>query len=189
MDKKLLNRIFLLSTAGVLLLLGVLGVLRAMRPEVDTGPVIVEQAQVDTVQLETMEVSPSPTPEPMRYENTVTLLVNREPVMTLPNELSAKQMLWEYLSSNAIAPQGETFVSAKFDCELILTPGDPLVQPLETAEALNLLAQNPALVPIRVVTLSAEKTVIDPESSQSDEPALPKGTRIITQLGPGAVSQ
>ena len=189
MDKKLLNRIFLLSTAGVLLLLGVLGALRAMRPEVNTGPVIVEQEQVDTVQLETLELSPSPTPEPMRYENTVTLLVDRNPVMTLSNELSAKQMLWEYLASNAIAPEGETFLSAKFDCELILTPGDPLVQPLETADALNLLAQNPALVPIRVTTLSIENSVIDPESNETDEPALPKGTRIITQLGTGAVSQ
>ncbi len=189
MDKKLLNRIFLLSTAGVLLLLGVLGALRAMRPEVNTGPVIVEQEQVDTVQLETLELSPSPTPEPMRYENTVTLLVDRNPVMTLSNELSAKQMLWEYLASNAIAPEGETFLSAKFDCELILTPGDPPVQPLETADALNLLAQNPALVPIRVTTLSIENSVIDPESNETDEPALPKGTRIITQLGTGAVSQ
>ena len=62
-----------------------------MRPEVNTGPVVVEQAQVDTVQLETLDLSPSPTPEPMRYENTVTLLVDRNPVMTLLNELSAKQ--------------------------------------------------------------------------------------------------
>ena len=69
MDKKRLNRIFLLSTAGVLLLLGVLGAVRAMRPEVNTGPVIVEQEQVDTVQLETLELSPSPTPEPKPASN------------------------------------------------------------------------------------------------------------------------
>ena len=189
MDKKLLNRIFLLSTAGVLLLLGVLGALRAMRPEVNTGPVIVEQEQVDTVQLETLELSPSPTPEPMRYENTVTLLVDRNPVMTLSNELSAKQMLWEYLASNAIAPEGETFLSAKFDCELILTPGDPYTKPMESFQALTMLEENPALVPIEVVTQRIAYAESSPEVQESGENALPKGCRIVTQLGTGKLTQ
>lgn len=189
MDKKRLNRIFFLSTAGVLILLGAIGALRAARPEAQTGPVIVEQAQPDTVSVETAEVTPAPTPEPITYENTVTLLVDRTPVMTLTNELSAKQMLWEYLSANATAPQGETFVSAKFDCELILTPGDPVVKPLETGEALSMLAQNPSLVPILVTTQRTERSETSPEVSESSEPALPKGERIITQLGTGALSQ
>jgi len=189
LDKKRLNRIFLLSTAGVLLLLGVIGALRAARPEVQTGPVIVEQAQPDTVSVETVDVTPAPTPEPITYENTVTLLVDRQPVMTLANELSAKQMLWEYLSASATAPQGETFVSAKFDCELILTQGDPVVKPLETGEALSVLAQDPSLVPILVTTLRTERSETSPEISESAEPALPKGERIIAQLGTGALSQ
>ena len=189
MDKKLLNRIFLLSTACVLLLLGAIGALRAARPEAQTGPVVLEQVQPDRVSVETVEVTPAPTPEPITYENTVTLLVDRQPVMTLANELSAKQMLWEYLSSSAVAPQGETFVSAKFDCELILTPGDPVVKPLETGEALTMLAQNPSLVPILVTTQRTERSETSPEVSESTEPALPKGERIITQLGTGALSQ
>ena len=189
MDKKRLNRIFFLSTAGVLLLLGAIGALRAARPEAQTGPVIVEQAQTDAVSVETAQVTPTPTPEPITYENTVTLLVDRTPVMTLANELSAKQMLWEYLSASATAPQGETFVSAKFDCELILTPGDPVVKPLETGEALTMLAQNPSLVPILVTTQRTERSETSPEVSESTEPALPKGERIIAQLGTGALSQ
>jgi len=179
----------LLSTAGVLIVLAAVGALRAARPEVSTDPVVVEQAQIDMVNVETAEMTPAPTPEPMKYENTVTLLVDRKPVMTLTSEFAAKQMLWEYLSSSATAPEGERFLSAKFDCELILTQGDPLVKPLEAGEALNLLAQDPSLVPILVTTMHIEKSEGIPETSQDTEPALPKGTRIITQLGAGAVSQ
>ena len=189
LDKKLLNRIFLLSAAGVLLVLGAIGALRAARPVVDSGPVVVEQAVTDLVDVETVEVTPAPTLEPITYENTVTLLVDRVPVMTLTSELAAKQTLWEYLTSNAISPEGETFLSAKFDCELILTQGDPTVKPLEAAEALNQLAQNPALVPIRVTTLRTEKSESSPEITQDVEAALPKGARIINQLGTGTVSQ
>ncbi len=189
MDKKLLNRIFLLSAAGVLLVLGAIGALRAARPVVDTGPVVMEQAKIDTVNVETVEATPAPTEEPVTYANTVLLLVDRVPVMTLSSELAAKQMLWEYLNSSATAPEGEQFLSAKFDCELILAQGDPVVKPMETSDALSMLAQNPALVPIRVTTLRSEDAETSPEISESSEPALPKGTRIIAQLGTGAVTQ
>jgi len=189
LDKKLLNRIFLLSAAGVLLVLGVFGALRAARPEVNTGPVTLEKAEIDTVDVETVELTPAPTAEPVTYANTVTLLVDRVPVLTLESELAAKQMLWEYLSGSAIAPEGEQFVSAKFDCELILTPGDPVVKPLTAGEALGMLAQNPAWIPIRVTTLRTETVQTSPTISETTEPALPKGTRIITQLGTGAITQ
>ncbi len=189
MDKKHLNRIFLLSAAGMLLVIGLIGALRAARPQTQDGPVVMEQAQIDMVNVEPVEPTPAPTEQPITYANTVTLLVDREPVMTLTNELAAKQMLWEYLSSSAVAPQGERFLSAKFDCELILTQGDPQVKPLEPGEALNMLAQNPSLVPIRVTTLRTERTETSPEISETIEAALPKGARIITQLGAGAVTQ
>lgn len=189
MDKKLLNRIFLLTAAGVLFALGAFGALRAARPEVDTGPVVVEQAEIETVDVETVEATPAPTEEPITYANTVTLLVDRTPVMTLANELAAKQMLWEYLNSYATAPEGERFVSAKFDCELILTQGDPLIKPLEAGEALNMLAQNPALVPVLVTTRSVETSEGNPEIKETTEPALPKGAHIITQLGTGTLTQ
>lgn len=188
MDKKLLNRIFFLSTAGVLLLLAVIGALRAARPEAQTGPVIVEQAEIDRISVETQMPTPEPTSEPMTYSDTVTLLVDRVPVMTLSSEFAAKQMLWEYLSS-AAAPEGERFLSAKFDCELILVPGDPLVKPLEAASALQTLLQNPNMVPVRLTTMRTEQIETAPEMSQSTEPALPKGARVIAQLGAGALSE
>ena len=189
MDKKQLNRIFLITAAGVLLLLGIVGAIRAARPEAQTGPVVMEEAQAELVNVETEETTPAPTPEPISYENTVTLLVDRVPVMILGSELAAKQMLWEYLSASAVAPEGETFLSARFDCELILTQADPYVKPLEAGEALEMLEKNPALAPIRVTTLRREIGEASPEVSQETEPALPKGTRIITQLGAGARSE
>jgi len=44
-------------------------------------------------------------------------------------------------------------------------------------------------VPIRVTTLRTETSETSPEIRESTEPALPKGARIIEQLGTGAVTQ
>lgn len=189
MDKKLLNRIFLLTAAGVLLLFGVIGALRAARLETQTGPVLLEEAQRELVNVETVATTPAPTLEPVSYQNTVILLADRAPVMTLGSELAAKQMLWEYLNASAVAPEGERFLSARFDCELILIQGDPYIKPLEAGEALEQLRNNPALVPVRVTTLRKETSEASPEITQSKEDALPKGMRIVTQLGAGALSE
>ena len=189
LDKKRLNRIFLLSAAGILLVLGVLGALRAARPVADESPVVFEEAKVETVNVETVDASPAPTVEPETYENSVLLLVDRAPLMTLSSELAAKQMLWEYLSSLAVAPEGERFLSARFDCELILAQADPTVKPMDEGEALSMLSQNLALVPVVVTTLRTEMSKTDPAVSETSEPALPKGERIIAQLGASALTQ
>ena len=181
MDKKFLNRIFLFVAAGVLLSLGVVGALRAARPVPQTGPVVLEEAQAEMVSVDAVEVTPEPTPEPLSYQNTVTLLVDRVPVMTLGTELAAKQMLWEYLNSST-APEGEKFLSARFDCELILTPADPYSKPLEASEALEMLATNPSLVPVRVTTLRTQISEESPQISSSEESALPKGERVEAAL-------
>ena len=177
------------SAAGILLVLGALGALRAARPVVDTSPVVLEQAEIETVNVETVESSPAPTVEPETYENSVLLLVDRAPVMTLSSELTAKQMLWEYLSSLAVAPEGERFLSARFDCELILAQADPTVQPMDEGEALSMLAQNLSLVPVVVTTLRTETSETSPVITETTEAALPKGERIIAQLGAGSVTQ
>lgn len=189
MDKKLLNRIFLLTAAGVLLALGVIGALRAMRPDVQTGPVLVEQVQPDRVTIDAAETTPEPTLEPVSYQNTVALLVDRVPLFTLESEFAAKQMLWEYLSSLAVAPDGERFLSAAFDCELIVAQADPYAKPLSMAEALAMLDANRSLVPVRVTTLKIDRAETSPQVTQTSEPALPKGARIITQLGAGALNE
>ena len=189
MDKKLLNRIFLLTAAGVMLTLGVVGAVRAMRADVPTGPVLVEQVQPERVSIDTVETTPEPTLEPVSYQNTVLLLVERKPLFTLESEFAAKQMLWEYLTSLAVAPEGERFLSAAFDCELILTQADPYVKPTPLSEALAMLDANPSLVPVRVTTLKVERAETSPQITQTTESALPKGARIITQLGTGAINE
>lgn len=190
MDKKKLNRIFLLSAAGVFLLLGVVGAVRALRPETPISNVVVfTQPEAEVISVEAAEVTPSPSPQPVTYEGTVTLLVDRVPVMTLASELEAKRMLWEYLSVSATAPEGERFVSAKFDCELILTQGDSYTKPLESFQALTMLEENPALVPIEVATQRIAYAESSPEVQESSENALPKGFRIVTQLGTGKLTQ
>lgn len=189
MEKKHLNRIFLLTAAGVFLLLGVVGTLRALRPEEPEELVVFTQPEAEVVSVDTVETTPAPTVEPTVYENSVTLLVDKQAVMTLPSELEAKRMLWEYLTAAAVAPEGERFVSARFDCELILTQSDPYIQPVEPAEALSILAANPQLVPVEVVTERVEYAEASPEVQESTEPALQKGRRIVTQLGAAALSQ
>jgi len=189
LNKKTLNRIFLLTAAGVLLLLGLVGALRAMRPDVQTEPVLVEQAQPERIDVEAVVSTPEPTQEPVSYQNSVTLLVDREPVFTLESEFAAKQMLWEYLSGLAAAPEGERFISARFDCELIVTQADPYIKPLSADDALAKLRENPALVPVCVTTLKIERTETSPQITQTAESALPKGARMVTQLGAGAVNE
>ncbi|MPM28467.1 hypothetical protein SDC9_74993 [bioreactor metagenome] len=190
MDKKKLNRIFLLSAAGVFLLLGVVGAVRSLRPEASADPIVVfTQPEAEVISVEAAEVTLSPSPVPITYEGTVILLVDRVPVMTLASELEAKRMLWEYLSVSAVAPEGERFVSARFDCELILTQGDSYTKPLESFQALAMLQGNPAIVPIEVVTQRIAYAESSPEVQESSESALPKGFRIVTQLGTGTLTQ
>lgn len=173
----------------MLITLGAVGVLRASQPEVQTGPVVMQAVQPELVRIEAFQPTPEPTLSPISYQNTVTLLVDRIPAMTFYSELAAKQILWEYLNSSATAPEGEKFISVRFDCELILTTADPYEKPLQAGEALELLRQNPALVPVRLTTLRTQTQEASPEVVQSAEDALPKGARIITQLGAGAVTQ
>lgn len=189
MDKKLLNRIFLLSAAGVLLLLGVIGAVRALQPEEPDELVVFDEAEAEVIDIQTVEVTPSPSPEPERYENTVTLLVDRTAVMTLASEYEAKQLLWDYLTLCAVAPEGERFVSAKFDCELILTQADAYVQPTDANDALAMLENDPQLVPVSVVTQRIEYAETSPDVQESTEDALAKGTRIFTQIGAGAKTE
>ncbi len=189
MNKKLLNRIFLLSAAGVLLLLGIIGAVRALQPEEPDELVVFDEAETEVIDIQAVEVTPTASPEPERYENTVTLLVDRTAVMTLASEYEAKQLLWDYLTLCAVAPEGERFVSARFDCELILTQADPYEAPLAASEALTILESNPKIVPVYVAAQRITYTEDSPKLQESTENALAKGTRIFTQIGAGVKTE
>lgn len=187
MDKKRLNRIFLFTAAGMFILLGVVALARALRPDEPTEEIVVlAQPQTEIVDVQAVELSPSPSPEPQAYEGTVTLLVDRVPVLTLRSEYEAKAILWNYLSLCAVAPEGERLVSARFDCELILAEADPYVEPVDDAHALAILQNAPDVVPVRVVTERVEYASGTATYSESTDDALAKGCRIFVQLGAGA---
>lgn len=189
MDKKLLNRIFLLTSAGVFVLLGIVGAIRALQPEEPDELVVFDEAEAEVIDVQTVEVTPSPSPEPVYYENSVSLLVDRNPVMTLSSEYEAKQLLWEYLTLCAAAPEGERFLSAKFDCELILVQADPYVEPLDSGAALTLLEDDPSLVPVLITAQRIDSAEASPQVQESTEAALAKGCRIFTQIGTSALTE
>ncbi len=190
MDKKQLNRIFLMAAAGAFVLIGVIAAVRALRPEPAAEElVVIEEPEAEVVDVQIVEASPTPSPEPETYEGTVTLLVDRVPVFTLASEYDAKALLWDYLTLCAVAPEGERFVSARFDCELIVTAADSYVEPISGTDALRILQNAPQTVPVLVTTQRVEYESGTAEVTESNEDALAKGCRIVTQLGAGALTE
>ena len=173
---------------GVLLLVGALGVARARRIRSDT-PILIEEAVIDVIDITTVDVTPAPTPAPQLPEYAVTLLVDRRPVMTLASEPETQRVLWEHLKQSAAAPEGEQFVSAKFASELIIVEPEGGAQVVSAEEAALLMQNTPRLVPVQVLALRRQRTEAEAEKTESEDKALARGTRIITQLGAGAVTQ
>lgn len=187
MNPKLLNRIFLYVAAGMFLLLGIVALARGASGQNPSGQVVeIAETQTEVVDVQAAAVSPAPTPALQTYEDTVTLLVERVPVLTLRSEYEAKAMLWDYLERCAIAPEGERCLSAQFDCELIVAPADPYIEPVEAADALVILQNAPDIVPVRVVSERVEYASGAISVSESTEEALAKGCRIFTQIGASA---
>ncbi len=188
MQKKKLNLILLLCVAGVLLLVGALGAARAGRIRSDT-PILIEEAEVDVIDIAIADVTPAPTPVPELPEYAVTLLVNRRPVMTLASAPEMQRVLWEYLQQSAVAPEGEQFISAKFNGELIIVEPEGGARVVTAEDAARRMQNAPGLVPVQVLALRGQKTESEVEKTESEDKALARGTRIITQLGAGAVTQ
>lgn len=185
MNKKKLNLIFLCSAAGVLIVLSILGFSRASKRRAGT-PVVVQQAQSEVVNILPAAATPSPSSVPTVPDGAVTLLVNRTPVLTLLSENEAQKLLWTYLMQNSTAPEGETFVSATFDGELIIGDAAMDAKVTDYDDALTLLTNQPSIVPVRLVTIRTETAGADAERTETDEPSLSKGSRMIVQLGSGA---
>lgn len=189
MDQKKLNRIFLLSAAGALLLLCAAALIRAMKPAPAIAQEVVvlekEKTQIETI--EAVELTPAPTQAPA-LRQAVSLLVDRVSVFTLESEEAAKRLLWDYLTRCAVAPANEQFVSAAYDCEIMLAPVETYDEPVPYDAALALLVNQPETIPVRVVTERVSMTTGASEVTESVDPALVKNDRVITQLGAGAVT-
>ncbi len=87
------------------------------------------------------------------------------------------------------SPGGERFLSAKFDCELILVQADPYVEPLDSGAALTLLEDDPSLVPVLITAQRIDSAEASPQVQESTEAALAKGCRIFTQIGTSALTE
>ena len=187
MRKKRFNRICILSAAGILLLLAWAAIARE-RDRRAREPVVISQAVIDVIDINAITVTPEPTPAPVVPPNAVTLLVGRRPVLTLSSEPEAQKLLWEYLSACAVAPEGEPFVSARCAEEMIIGPMDANAVVMEYDAAWAKLMETPNLVPVQLTTQRITTTTADVVITDTEEPALAKGTRIVKQVGAGPVT-
>ena len=188
MNKKKLNLLFTLCAAGILLLLAAVGV-SLQKKRLSETPVVVKEAEISIVDIRAVEVTPAPTPLPALPEGAVTLLSDRRPVVTLESHTEAQRLLWEYLARCAVAPEGETLVSAAFSGELLLVNAEPGASVSSFEDALTLLTSGPSTVPVRLETLRTEYAVGEIGVSAADEPALAAGSRILSQIGAGALTR
>ena len=191
MNRKKLNKIFILAAAGTLVVLSVLAAVRARRIQ-DGEPVVVEQAVADIVDIRAVEVTPEPTATPETPAGAVTLYVDLRPVLTLESEIEMQKLLWTYLMDSAVAPEGERLLSARFAGELIISPAQPGADVGTYDEAYALLMNAPTIVPIWMTTQRTEDYQDGDEtiqSSVSENGALFSGSRIIVQLGSLAVKK
>ena len=188
MSKKVFNRICILSAAGILAAFAIVAIVRRKNALV-SEPIVIGQAVIDVIDINAVTVTPEPTAAPAVPRDAVTLLVGRRPVLSLASEPEAQRLLWEYLQSCAVAPEGERFVSARFAEEIIIGPVDAGATVSDFAEAAEQLRNTPALVPVLVTTERVETATADVTVTSDEEKALSKGTRIVRQVGAGAVTQ
>ena len=183
-----LTWIFVLSVAGVLIVASILGVSRANHIRSNT-PIVIDEAVIDIIDITTVDITPAPTATPELPQTAVTLLVDRQPVMTLSSEPETQRILWAHLQASAVAPEGETFVSARFARELIISKPEGGVEVSTAQEAETLLSRAPGAVPVEVKTLRTQRVDADIEITETEDEALGKGQRIITQLGAGGITE
>lgn len=188
MSKKVFNRICILSAAGILAAFVIFAIVRRKKTLV-YEPIVIGQAVIDVIDINAVAVTPEPTAAPIVPRDAVTLLVGRRPVLSLASEPEAQKLLWEYLQSCAVAPEGEKFVSARFAQEIIIGPVDGSATIIGFDEAAAQLKNTPSLVPVLVTTQRVETATADVTVTSDEAKALSKGTRIVRQVGAGAVTQ
>ena len=122
------------------------------KEEEPSDPVLIEEANIDIISMETF----SATPDPSVLENlppfAVTLISRGSALFTMESEPEMHEMLWTYLKSHAEAPEGERFYSASFSYPMLISKPTASAELLSRDEALSLLNSSPLLVPIQIVS-------------------------------------
>ena len=188
------SKLVILVSAGVTALIALAAVLRMLRPEPEsTEPQTViletgEDTPADIVDF-IVEPTPSPTPVIVAPAGAVTLLVDREPLMTLMGRNEAENLLNAYLRASAVPPEGETLVSAAFTNELLIVDAARNASPTDYHDALKHLLDTPTLIPVRLVTVRTETETGAFNTETSELAELAKGMRMVTQLGAGGIRE
>ena len=194
MPKKKLTRIILLSAGGVLALVCLYIALTAYRggekiAPVDEGGTVAEvafaPAEIDVVAIDAAP-TPAPTAQPGLPQSAVDILVNDRAILAVSDESAAKALLTKLLNVSAVAPEGERFLSAAYECDIRFIPSDGLTPYYDFDTAFNLLFSEPSLIPVTVETERTNAAIGEAAVTTEKNAALYKGARNILQLGAGA---
>ena len=136
-----------------------------------------------------LSVTPVPTRRPVEQpslpEGAVDLWFGEKPTgITVSSEAEAMTLLNDYLEEcmNRI-PERERIMSAGYDGALSLYDANANGTLMTGEEALELLMENPGLLPVRIVTEKRVRTAVTPGTETVKNANLAKGSRIVKQLG------
>ena len=137
-------------------------------------------------QIVSMDTAPTPTPGPQADQpNTaVDLIVRDKAVLSVQDRNTADALLTAWLDAADLTPEGEWYLSSAFTYPVSILPAAGAAPYCSFDQALGMLKEDPALIPVTVKTISitAEE---DPAAGTSKNSAVWqfKGERKITQLG------
>ncbi len=143
---------------------------------------LIEEREPEILRLE-----PTPEPTPLRYAlpaGAVEVLCDGAPVCALDSHAQAEALLAEYLEQSRIESETERTLYATFDCTLVIVEASGALQLSDPQDALERLLADATLIPVRCDTERREIQPVDAAPEQtSEDAALARGTRIISQLG------
>ena len=151
------------------------------------SPILLEESLValsiddDAAALEASDTQSAPASLSGAFE----IVVDGTPVLALKDRAEAEALLWDNLNAQAIAGVGEIVQNATYDCTIYVTEATGNVQVLDRATALALLSTTPSLIPVKVTAVRTEYAIGTTDSSAQNDASIPKGMRVITQLGQG----
>lgn len=154
-------------------------------PDETGGMVELRELETEILQV---EPTTAPTPEPYELpEGAVEIWCDRKPLMALATKAEAETLLMDYLNGSLISTETEKTLRAAFDCELLIVDATGALPLSEPDQGLKTLLDEPSLVPVLLETERREmQTASAAEVQTHDDPALAKGSRIVSQLGTAA---
>lgn len=140
--------------------------------------------------LPVLDASPAATPtaEPTAAPHPVTAVdvyADGTLLFTLESRTAATALFSSYLDSCVplSLEDGESLVSASFAREITTRTASGDGEYISAEEAMERLKNDPALAPVRLITVKNAFTETLPAPVETDSPALPAGTRLVRSAG------